>query len=316
MIVRKLQPKPSPAPSPKPNTHPVMYGCNTSVMIAHGNTHMMISHANTHIKESEGMIHMVDAAHGNTHVKISHGNTYIVIGNTHITIGNTHTIHTGNIHRLKATTNVVPPGAVIPGVLPPLPSVVINERTLIFRMDSRTLWTRYALGMINYSVSDFGGMPSTPQVESNLSRNAAAVGNYFVPYYGLTAGTKIGDLLAVLVRNGTKIVQAIKARGDYDVYKEIWFREIDSLVNYLNEINPSQYPKDLLKEMFINLTNFWVEDFEARFNQDFAADAIALDNILKVAVIGIPDHANKGYSSIADILSRGIISQFPLSFVE
>ena len=251
MIVRKLQPK------PKPNTESIMYGCNTSVMIAHGNT-----------------------------------------------------------HTLKADAVVVAPGAITPGILPPLPSVVINERTLIFRMDSRTLWTRYALGMINYSVSDFGDLSSTPQVEANLARNAAAVGNYFVPYYGITAGTKIGDLLVVIVKNGAKIVQTIKVGGDYDVYKEVWYREIISLTEYLNQLNPSQYPKDLLTEMFTNLTNFWVEDFDARIKKDFAADAIALDNILKVAVIGIPDHANKGYSSIADILSRGIISQFPLSFTE
>jgi hypothetical protein len=68
--------------------------------------------------------------------------------------------------------------------------------------------------------------------------------------------------------------------------------------------------------MVTNLVGFWVDDFKARFANDFATDAVALDNILKVAVTGIPNHANKGYSSIADILSRGIIAQFPLSFVE
>jgi hypothetical protein len=249
MIVRKLQ--------PEPNTESILYGCNTSVMMAHGNT-----------------------------------------------------------HTLKANMVAVAPGALTPGILPPLPSVVINERTLIFRMDSRTLWTRYSLGMINYSVSDFGNLSSTPQVEANLARNAADIGNYFVPYYGITAGTKIGNLLAVMVKNGVKVVQTVKVGGDYDVYKEIWFREITAVAEYFNELNPSHYPKDLLIEMFVNLTNFWVDDFKARINNDFAADTIALDNILKVAVIGIPNHINKGYSSIADILSRGIISQFPISFVE
>jgi hypothetical protein len=198
-----------------------------------------------------------------------------------------------------------------------LPSVVINERTMIFRMDSRSLWTRYALGMINFSVSDFGGMPSTPAVEKNLSRNAAGVGDYFVPYYGITAGTKIGSLLSVILKNGTNLVEAIKdKKTDIAVYREIWSREIDDLASYLNELNPSQYPKALLIEMFTNLTEFWTDDFKARFANDFAADAVALDNILKVAVTGIPNHTNKGYSSLADILSRGIITQFPLSFIE
>jgi hypothetical protein len=200
--------------------------------------------------------------------------------------------------------------------LAPLPSIVINERTLVFRMDSRTLWTRYALGMINFSVSDFGNMPSTPAVEKNLSRNAAGVGDYFIPYYGITAGTKIGNLLSVLLINGTRVVEVIKSNNtEIAVYKEIWSKQIDDLAGYLNDLNPSQYPKVLLVEMFTNLTGFWADDFQARFANDFAVDAIALDNILKVAVSGIPNHSNKGYSSLADILSRGIIAQFPLSFV-
>jgi hypothetical protein len=201
--------------------------------------------------------------------------------------------------------------------LAPLPSIVINERTLIFRMDSRTLWTRYALGMINFSVSDFGNMPSTPAVEKNLSRNAAAVGDYFIPYYGITAGTRIGVLLGVLLVTGTRVVETIKnKKTDISVYVDIWRRQVNDLAEYLNELNPNHYPRVLLVEMLVNLTGFWAEDFQARFNNDFATDAIALDNILKVAVSGIPNHTNKGYSSLADILSRGIISQFPISFIE
>jgi hypothetical protein len=202
-------------------------------------------------------------------------------------------------------------------MLSPLPPVVINERTLVFRMDSRTLWTRYSLGMINFSVSSFGNMPSTPAVERNLSRNAAAVGDFFIPYYGITAGTKIGTLLSVLLINGTRVVEAVKNKQtDLAVYKEIWNRQIDDLAGFLNELNPNHYPKVLLVEMFTNLADFWTEDFVARFNNDFASDAIALDNILKVSVSGLPNHSTKGYSSLADILSRGLISQFPLAFIE
>ena len=226
----------------------------------------------------------------------------------------------GNVHYMLSppvASDVNTPGSMTPGVLPPLPPQVINERTLIFRMDSRTLWTRYSLGMINFSVSDFGSLPSTANVESNLSRNAAQIGTYFVPYYGITAGTKIGDLLSVMTKNGVKVVEAIKNNvADLQVYTDIWAQQTRALAQYLNQLNPAQYPTDLLDEMLTNLTGFWVADFRARFAQDFAADAIALDNILKVAVSGIPDHANKGYSSLADILSRGIIAQFPLSFVE
>jgi hypothetical protein len=198
----------------------------------------------------------------------------------------------------------------------PLPTVVINEKTLVFRMDSRTMWTRYSLGMINYSVSSFGGLGSTPSVEKNLAKSAAAIGEFFIPYYGITAGNKIGSLLVVLANNGTKVVDAIKNKKDITPYMVIWSKQIDELASYLNELNPGQYPLDLLTEQFNNLVKLWAEDFQARYDGNFITDSIALDSILKIAVSGIPNHVNKGYTSIADILSRGIIAQFPLSFVE
>jgi hypothetical protein len=198
----------------------------------------------------------------------------------------------------------------------PLPGIVINERTLVFRMDSRTLWTRYSLGMINYSVSKFGNLSSTDSVERNLYKSANNIGDYFIPYYGITAGTKIGELLIAIASNGTKVVDAIGSNRDIAVFQDIWSKQIHELSLYFNELNPGQYPIPLVEEMITNLTKFWSDDFMARYNKDFAADAIALDNILKIAVSGIPDHANKGYQSIADIISRGIIAQYPLSFVE
>lgn len=198
----------------------------------------------------------------------------------------------------------------------PLPQAVINERTMTFRMDNRTLWTRYSLGMINYSVSLFGGLGSTDSVEANLARAAAAIGDYFIPFYGITAGNKIGSLLVVISKNGTKIVQAIKDQKDYSPYLSIWTKQIDELSKYLNELNPSQYPAELLSGQLTALTDLWVTDFNARYQEDFITDTIALDNILKVAVSGIPNHTRKGYTSIADILSRGIIAQFPLTFME
>lgn len=205
------------------------------------------------------------------------------------------------------------------GFTPALPGAVMTEQTMLFRMDSRTLWTRYSLGMVNFSVSDLGKLSSTSKVEASIYRNAAAIGTSFVPFYGLNSGTKIGESLAVICKNGVKIVEVLRTNGptaDVAVYQDIWNRQSVSIAEYFNELNPSQYPKDLLSEQFQNLTKFWLEDFIARAAGDFAADAIALDNILKVAVTGIPDHTKAGYSSISDVLSRGVIAQFPLLFLE
>jgi hypothetical protein len=219
-------------------------------------------------------------------------------------------------HPLVLPVELRPTMAQPSSMLSPLPSVVINEKTLVFRMDSRTMWTRYSLGMVNYSVSSFGNLGSTPSVEKNLAKSAAVIGDFFIPYYGIRAGTKIGSLLTVISNNGTKVVEAIKNKRDIAAYEIIWSKQIDELATYLNELNPSQYPLDLLSDQFSSLAKLWVEDFNARYNSDYITDSIALDNILKVAVSGIPNHTNKGYSSISDTLSRGIIAQYPLSFID
>jgi hypothetical protein len=195
----------------------------------------------------------------------------------------------------------------------PLPSVVINERTMNFRMDNRTLWTRYSLGMINFSVALYGGMESE-NVSENLKRAAFACGNYFTPYYGLNSARKIGSLLSVIVSNGERVAEALKTGADIAAYETIWDKQINELANYLNELNPNYWPKDTLDEMFISLTALWVDNFRARLAKDFATDSVSLDNILKIAVSGIPNHIHKGYTSIADLISRGIIAQSPLEF--
>lgn len=196
-----------------------------------------------------------------------------------------------------------------------LPTVVINERTMNFRMDNRTLWTRYSLGMINFSVALYSKMDSDNVLE-NLKRAALACGNYFTPYYGFNVAKKIGSLLTVIAVNGSKVAEALQAGRDITAYETIWDKQIDELATYLNELNPQHWPKDTLDEMFINLTALWVDDFRARLDKDFVADSIALDNIIKIAVAGIPNHVNKGYTSIADIISKGIIAQSPLEFTE
>lgn len=197
-----------------------------------------------------------------------------------------------------------------------LPGFVINEATMIFRMDSRTLWTRFGLGMINLSVVIIGDMSSSiRQVEAGLFRAADDIGNYFVPYYGATSGYKISRLLTAFARIGVEELNTIKAGKDLERFRTVWVSPINEIADYFNQLNPNQYPKELLIDQFSNLVRYWGDNFQARMKDDDIAGATSLDNIIKIAVSGIPNHTSKGYASIADNLSRGVISQFPLSFV-
>jgi len=201
-------------------------------------------------------------------------------------------------------------------MLTPLPPVVINEKTLIFRMDSRTLWTKYALGLVNYTVSSVADLSTTPSVEERLTKSATLIGDYFIPYYGIRAGSDIGKLLTDIFENGVQVVEVLKSQGDIVPLQIKWAAQTTALAELFNKLNPGQYPVTLIEEMLQALTRLWTDNINARITKNIILNASSIDGINKLVITGIANHVNKGYQSLADVLSRGVIAQYPLSFVE
>ncbi len=221
------------------------------------------------------------------------------------------------------TTEVTPVTSVVPSemkkkisALDPLPSVVINEKTLIFRMDSRTLWTKYALGLVNYAVSSVAALTTTPSVEERLTKSATLIGDYFIPYYGIRAGSDIGKLLTDIFETGVEVVEVSKKKGDIVPLQIKWAEQTRALAELFNKLNPSQYPVSLIEEMLQALTKLWTDNINARITKNIILNAESIDGINKLVITGIANHVNKGYQSLADVLSRGVIAQYPMSFVE
>ena len=198
----------------------------------------------------------------------------------------------------------------------PLPSIVINERTLVFRMDSRTLWTKYALGLVNYAVSSVADLSTTPSVEQRLTKAATLIGDYFIPYYGIRAGSEIGIALTDIFENGVKVVESSKKKENIVPLQIKWAEQTKALAELLNKLNPSQYPVILLQEMLEALTKLWLDNIHARITNNVILNAESIDGINKLVITGISNHINKGYQSLADVLSRGVIAQYPLLFID
>ncbi len=196
-----------------------------------------------------------------------------------------------------------------------LPEVVINEKSMTFRMDSRTLWTKYALGLVNYAVSSVANLSTTPSVEERLTKSASLLGDYFIPYYGIRAGSDIARLLTDIFNNGVDVVETMKKNGDIVPLQIKWASQVRELAELFNRLNPSQYPVSLLEEMLDALTKLWTDNIKARFTNNIILNAESIDGINKLVITGIANHVNKGYQSLADVLSRGVIAQYPLLFL-
>ncbi len=196
----------------------------------------------------------------------------------------------------------------------PLPPYVMNEGTMQFRMDARSAWMKWAYSLMNYAVSLGGNLPGTDQVKGRMHKNAVALGDFLMPYYGVTASTAIATALIAIDDIGMHYVEAVKNKrpqAELDAIAKTWEPYIADVAKLMNELNPNNWPISLLTDILSNVVLAWQAQLTARAKGDIIADEIAIDRINKLIVTGVPDHLKQGFQSLADLFSRGIISQFP-----
>ena len=200
-----------------------------------------------------------------------------------------------------------------------LPSYVMNENTMQFRIDARSAWAKWVWSLLNYSISLNGNLPGTDQVKGRMHKNAAALGDFLIPYYGLSASRAVTTALIAIDDIGMHYVEALKAKASAEEIARIvasWEPYVKDIAKLFNELNPGYWPESTIYDMFSNLVQGWQDELTARAKGDLIADEIAIDYINKLVVTGVPDHASNGFSSLADSFSRGIIAQFPDMFAE
>jgi len=199
------------------------------------------------------------------------------------------------------------------GLYDPLPQYVLNENTMLFRMDCRSAWQKWAYSLMNYAVSLNGDLPGTDQVKGRMHKNAVAIGDMLIPYYGPTSARLVGTSLIAIDDIGMHYVEALKKGEPTDDIVASWVPFVDDFANVMHELNPNNWPVSLITDIMLALVQAWQDQLTARANGDFTADEIAIDTLGKLVVTGVAVH-NKGYSSLADIFSRGLIAQFPSMF--
>ena len=195
----------------------------------------------------------------------------------------------------------------------PLPQYVLTEDTMLFRMDCRTAWNKWAYSLMNYAVSLNGNLPGTDQVKGRMHKNAVAIGDLALTYYGPTASRLVGTSLIAIGDVGMHYVDALKNNQPTEEIVASWVPFVNDFASVLNELNPNNWPTTAISDIMLAVVQAWQDQLTARAAGDIIADEIAIDTISKLVVTGIPDHG-KGFDSLADIFSRGIIAQFPSMF--
>jgi hypothetical protein len=169
------------------------------------------------------------------------------------------------------------------------------QQTMRKLWDDHVVWTRL------FIVSTLGGLPDSAATTARLLQNQTDIGNAIKPFYGEAAGTKLTALLKEHILIAADIVKAAKA-GDIsklDASKARWTSNADDIAAFLSGANPKNWPAADMKEMMHDHLSLTTSELEARLKKDWIADVAAYDKV------------DEQIQKMADMLSDGIIKQFP-----
>jgi len=185
-----------------------------------------------------------------------------------------------------------------------------TEESTVLRSDQslqhalHRLWTDHVFWTREYVVAAIAGTPDVQAAANRLLRNQEDIGNAIVPIYGESAGAALTDLLKQHILIAVDLVAAAKAgnKERFAAEDEKWNRNAVDIAVLLSGANPNWDKRDVhdLIAQHLELTR---NEAVARLTQDWAADVAAFDDIMTEIM------------TLADVLSSGIVKQFPERFV-
>lgn len=161
-------------------------------------------------------------------------------------------------------------------------------------------WTRLVI------VGIIGDLPA-PDVEASTERllqNQVDIGNAIKPFYGEEAGNQLTALLTDHILIAAEILQAAED-GDTTALENAiarWYENADDIAEFLHAANPENWPLDEMKAMMREHLDLTLQEAVTYLNGDYAASVAAYDQVHVQAL------------EMADMLSDGIIRQFPKKF--
>lgn len=182
------------------------------------------------------------------------------------------------------------------------PSISMKEFAL--RNEMRKLWEDHVTWTRVAIISLVSGSPDTNASVTRLLRNQTDIGNAIKPFYGPAAGKQLTALLREHITIAADLIAAAKA-GDNAKLAETqaaWQQNGDRIAAFLNGANPQAWKLRELKAMFHEHLRLTTQEAVARLQGKWAADVRAYDQI-RVQIL-----------AMADMLSAGIVQQFPQRF--
>jgi hypothetical protein len=168
----------------------------------------------------------------------------------------------------------------------------------------RKLWEDHITWTRVFIISAAADLPDKDAATQRLLQNQVDIGNAVKPFYGDAAGEKLTTLLKEHITTAAEIVAAAKANDTAkmtDANKR-WFANADAIAAFLSGANPKNWPAAEMQKMMHDHLNLTTSEVQARLKGDWAADIAAYDRV------------HEQILHMADMLSAGIVNQFPKQF--
>jgi len=164
--------------------------------------------------------------------------------------------------------------------------------------EDHVTWTRLAI--VTFADGS-GGFDATA---SRLLQNQTDIGNAIKPFYGDAAGTALTGLLHDHIAIAVELLQAAKA-GDTAAFNDAntrWYANANDIADFLSAANPRLWPDDVMRA-----------SMKTHLDQTLAEAAHELGGQYAASVTDY-EAIHLHMLDMADLLSSGIIGQFPMKF--
>jgi hypothetical protein len=180
----------------------------------------------------------------------------------------------------------------------------IGDEQVAFHDQMRKLWEDHVTWTRLAIVTFADGSKGFDATATRLLQNQADIGDAITPFYGDAAGAHLTSLLHDHITIAVEILQAAKA-GDtaaFDDAKARWYANANDIADFLATANPRFWPQPVMREAMKTHLDQTLTEAAHELGGDYVASVTDYEAV-HLHILGM-----------ADLLSSGIIRQFPSKF--
>jgi hypothetical protein len=179
-----------------------------------------------------------------------------------------------------------------------------SSKRFALRTQMRKLWEDHIVWTRQFIVSSVADLPDAGTAAERLLLNQEHIGNAIAAYYGEEAGDAVTALLKDHILIAADLLTAAKDDDDDAVAEasQRWDDNAVAIATFLSDANPRNWPADEMTSMMREHLDLTLAEAVARLNSDWDGDVAAYDEI------------HRQILHMADMVTRGIVRQFPKRF--